>query len=142
MKKIALIIILLTTGLLFFTNCKEEKRYKEVVVEVFEDGFPQKINYYEQDTILVKYVEYHTNHMLCIEGNFKNQEREGRWRSWYENGTLWSEAHYKDGVQTGKYRTFFENGKQSMEGNYKDGKRVGTWKLYDEDGKLVKTVEY
>lgn len=141
MKKIAFLIIVLT-GLLFFTNCNSEGKYKEVVVEIYEDGFPKKINYYTQDTILAKYAEYHPNHAIFIEGNFKNQLREGRWRSWRDNGTLWSEGYYKNGIQTGTYRTFYENGKLSIKGHYKDDKHTGTWKFYDEDGTLLKTLEY
>lgn len=142
MKKIAFIIIVLATGLLFFTNCNGEKKYKEVVVEVFEDGFPQKVDYYIQDSILAKTVQYHSNHALYIEGTYKDQVRDGRWRSWRDNGILWSEAHYKKGVQTGKYRVFYENGQLYIKGHYKDGKHTGTWKFYDEDGELLKEVKY
>ncbi|MDR0363887.1 MAG: hypothetical protein LBH92_02570 [Bacteroidales bacterium] len=142
MKKITFLGIILIS-VLFFASCNSsERNYKEVIIDAYEDGFPRKINYYTQDSILIKTSEFHPNHMLFIEGRFKDQTRDGHWKSWRDNGVMWSEAHYKNGVQHGDYRTYHENGQLYIDGHFKNGKHSGTWNFYDEDGQLLKTVKY
>lgn len=84
----------------------------------------------------------HSNQKTYMGGGLKNNERDGLWQSFYENGQVWSETTYKDGVEEGFSRTFYENGQIRYEGNYKSGKMDGKWNYYDETGKLIKTETY
>ena len=101
-----------------------------------------------------------------------NQERNGYWRMFFENGVLSIEANYVNnilhgfvrmfypsggklvdfnfnmGIQEGAYSKYFENGVLMETGNYKNNKREGHFKIYDsaknlsEDGPYVKGMRH
>lgn len=75
-------------------------------------------------------------------GTYKNDQRDGQWKAWYEDGTLWSEGDYKDGKRNGLGIAYHENGKKYIEGMYKDDMRVGVWRFYDTLEVLVKEVDF
>lgn len=138
------IITFLLTGLVFFSACNDQGLTK-VVTETFEDSSPKMVLYYsihDTDSVLIKSSEYHPNRMLYIEGSYKNNVRDGEWKSWYDNGILWSEGYFKNGVQTGISKTYYENGQLRYSGEFKNGKRIGTWHFYDENGRMVKEIKY
>lgn len=74
-------------------------------------------------------------------GKFKNNQRHGKWESFYQNGARWSENNYEEGVYHGPYMVWFENGQLRIKGHYDHGKKVGIWELYDETGKLQSIEE-
>ncbi len=134
-------IIFLLIGLI---SCKE--KLTGMVVNSFEDGFPQKILYYSiknGDSILTKQTEYHPNHSVFIEGSYKNGKRDGKWKSWYDNGTLWSIGYFQDGIQVKETKTYYENGELRYSGQYdKGGNRTGKWNFYDEKGNPTEEIVY
>ena len=145
MKRYFLIFIGLTFSvLLLLSACKE--KLTSIVDNAYDDGSPQKVLYYKVENgkkILVKSVEYHPNHNVYIEGGYKNDQREGEWKSWYDDGKLWSVGTFKAGVQVGETLTYYENGNLRYSGTYdKHGKRTGKWKFYDEKKNLLETIEY
>ena len=136
-------LILVCIFYFFFTACKQE--LKQVTEEVYEDGSPRVVRFYEEkgDTrTLVNEKTYYKGMKLQTEGAYKNNKRDGLWTYYYEGGTKWSEAEFKDGVNEGKSVTYYENGKVRYEGLYKNGIKSGTWKFYDETGKLDKEVDF
>ena len=144
MKRYFLFIIGLISIILLLISCKE--RLIGVVDNSYDDGFPQKILYYKiknGNEVLVKSIEYHPNHNIFIEGNFKNGKREGEWKSWHDNGNLWSVGTFKADIQVGTTMTYYENGNLRYSGSYnKNGDRTGRWKFYDENNNLIETIEY
>jgi antitoxin component YwqK of YwqJK toxin-antitoxin module len=144
MKRYFLIFTGLLFSLLVLISCEE--KLTSVTVNFFDDGTPQQILYYSiknGDSILMKSIEYHPNHKIFIEGDFKNGKREGTWKSWYENGNLWSISTFREGMQVGETSTYHENGNLRYSGTYNnESKRTGTWKFYDENNNLLQTMEY
>ncbi len=91
---------------------------------------------------LVKEVHYHPNGKKYIEGNYKDNKRDGYWASWYDNGQLWSEGEFKDGLSEGKRTVYHQNGKLYYEGDFIAGERKGIWKFYNETGELINEIDY
>jgi len=145
MKRYFLIFIGLTVSALFLLSACKEK-LTSVVESAYDDGTPQKVLYYKTENgkkILVKSAEYYPNHQPYIEGGYKDGEREGEWKSWYDNGNLWSVGTFKAGVSVGETKTYHENGSLNYSGAYdENGKRTGTWKFYDKDSNLLETIDY
>lgn len=134
-----LLIILLSITLL--TACNKPVIKKEL----YDDGTVKsektykKIDHKEQ---LVKEVVFHPNGKMYIEGNYKNELREGYWASWFQNGNLWSEGEFKAGESHGKRTVYHENGKLYYEGTFDMGKRIGVWTFFDENGVKVNQIDY
>ena len=77
-----------------------------------------------------------------MDGTYKNNQRDGQWIYWYENGSKWSEGFFKNGKNNGKRVTYFENGKVRYEAYYKEGIRVWRWKFFNEKGQLLQVIDY
>ena len=137
-------IICLFIQLILILACNRVKKVK-VVEEKFPDGSPKVERYFNGDSTnkeMVKEVRYYPNKKEQMEGEFKNERRDGNWVYYYENGNKWSEGSFLNGFDNGKRTTYFENGKVRYEGFYDKGKKVGTWKFWDESGKLKKTIDF
>jgi antitoxin component YwqK of YwqJK toxin-antitoxin module len=50
--------------------------------------------------------------------------KDGKWTTWFENGTLHSEEFYDKGTMTGTWKSLYENGKTESEINFATGKAV------------------
>ena len=59
----------------------------------------------------------HPNGKIYLKGVLKNDQKEGTWEFYYDNGEL-----------------------QAIE-KHNDGRPVGVWKYYDEKGRLIKRVD-
>ncbi|EPG65982.1 LIC20035 family adhesin [Leptospira wolffii] len=105
--------------------------------------------------------------VLVRVGDYKDDKREGIWKTLYETGETLRESPYvaglkegeekklaKDGTQTestlykadkknGPYWSKTDKGVLSEEGQYTDDKKTGTWKeYYDEDGAKKAVTEF
>jgi antitoxin component YwqK of YwqJK toxin-antitoxin module len=91
-------------------------------------------------------------------------QRHGRWRTWYSNGQMeatgffqfgresgdftWWHAHgqeavkgtYVDGRPDGKWTWWHPNGQKATDGQYSHGEMVGLWRTWADDGQLVQRV--
>ena len=54
--------------------------------------------------------DYYENGQIKLEGNYKDNKRDGKWTYWYENGQIEQEGNYKDHKQDGKWTWWHENG--------------------------------
>lgn len=128
-------------ALTFFAACSNTSVEKET----YSDGKIKTEKVYEgegESKALVKEVHYYNNGKKYIEGNYKNNKRDGYWASWYENGQLWSEGNFADGLSEGKRTVYHQNGKLYYEGNFINGERSGIWRFFNEEGKLVNEIDY
>lgn len=66
--------------------------------------------------------------------DYPGQIREGRWQSYYEDGTLASEGDYIAGMRTGEWNFYYPNGKQQWRGSYRQHRMHGDWHSFGEDG--------
>jgi antitoxin component YwqK of YwqJK toxin-antitoxin module len=87
-------------------------------------------------------VDYHPNGQKYMEGAYKENLREGKWTSWYEDGTLWSEGEFVAGESHGKTSVFHPNGQLHYKGSFNKGQRVGIWTFFDENGIKIKEIDY
>jgi antitoxin component YwqK of YwqJK toxin-antitoxin module len=134
-------LLLVTLLIAILSGCSQ----KEVIEATYENGTPKVVKYYHRkgnDLLLAREVVYYENKQKKIEGEYKNEQRNGLWKAWYKNGTIWSEGEYKDGKRNGIGISYHENGKKYIEGMYQDDIRVGAWRFYDTTGILTKEVNF
>ena len=87
-------------------------------------------------------IVYHNNGNVEIIGNYKNGEREGKWKWYRESGKLEQIENFKNGKEEGEWKVYHENGKLKGIGNAKNGKLEGEKKWYRENGKLEQIENY
>ncbi|PJZ76480.1 LIC20035 family adhesin [Leptospira neocaledonica] len=105
--------------------------------------------------------------VLVRVGDYKDDKREGIWKTLYETGETLRETPYVAGVKEGEEKKLAKDGTQlestiykadkkngpywsktdkgilSDEGTYADDKKVGTWKdFYNEDGAKKSVIEF
>lgn len=128
--------------------------FKIVLEQELEDGL-QKI--YWEDSTTVKY-----------EGNIKNGNPHGLWRSYYDDGSLMSAVNYDNGKVhgigyfyydkkgnivmaevnfendkiSGDYLKFYDSGSRMAKIQYKDGLKNGVSEYYHKNGNLKMTTKY
>ncbi len=128
--------------LVFLFSCAE--KFKKVTKEAFPDGKPKLEQYFSTDgkETLIKEIEYHPNQKKKMEGGFSNQQRDGLWTAWFDDGKKWSEGYFKNGQNDSIRSVWHPNGNTYYIGHYKEGKKIGIWKFWDEAGKLTKEVDF
>ena len=138
MKKLSVVFLVV----LFIFSCKPKKN--EEIVEKYPNGSPKIVREYKEvngKKEAIKETKFYPNKFKQIEGELKNEKRNGKWTYWYDNGNKWSEGYFKDGVSEGLSISYYKTGSKHLEGNYKNGNKIGIWKLYDTSGKLNKTID-
>jgi len=102
-----------------------------------------KCNYIEYETNGKgkEYHYYNQQQNLVFEGEYKNGERNGKWKE-YEGGILAFEGGYKNGKINGKGKEYFYNNNLMFECEYLNDKRNEKGKEYDYDGKLLFEGDY
>jgi antitoxin component YwqK of YwqJK toxin-antitoxin module len=120
-----------------FESFIEDKKYKAVyktvyvdkVLEYYETGELRCIKFFNNDDELNgKYIEYWQNGFVKIEGEYKDGNKNGIFREYYENGNTKFEGIIKDDIPQGKQYFSNEKGKSI---------KIETWK----NGKIIKTEE-
>ena len=99
----------------------------------------KEICFFENDKLNGKFAEIFKNNEIAEIGTYKNNIKEGKAFSYYEDTlNLKEEKNYENGILNGKYKNFLYTGELSCEGNLKNGKFDGTVKSYHytKDGKL------
>jgi antitoxin component YwqK of YwqJK toxin-antitoxin module len=112
------------------------------VVKTFENGKPEKIQYFDDKKQMVKEEEFYPSGQKHYMGGFLDGQRNGLWVFWFENGKIWSEGHFDKGIRTGLAKVYHDNGKLFYTGNYTDGKKDGKWSFYDKEGKLANEIMF
>jgi antitoxin component YwqK of YwqJK toxin-antitoxin module len=134
-------ILLITLLAILTFGCS----HKKVIEATYENGNPRVVRYYHKKAgklMVEREIVYYQNKQVKMDGKFKNEEREGIWKAWYENGILWSEGEYKAGKRNGPGIAYHPNGKKYIEGIYRDDARVGAWKFYDTTGVLTHEINF
>lgn len=114
----------------------------EKVVGEFDNGQPQLVRYLNKDGQCVREVYYHENGIKAMEGEIKDNLRDGAWTGYFPDGKVQSTGFYEKGVRTGEAKIYHENGNLFMEGAYKDNKQCGEWVYYDEQGYETQRIDY
>jgi len=97
----------------------------------FENGLRQEVEY-----------TYYPNGKLFEESETLDNNVNGKYKSWNEEGQLTVDQNYYYGFLHGKSITYYNNGNVYEEANYVYDKLHGTLKRYDKNGKLIVEQEW
>ena len=75
-------------------------------------------------------VWYKNSDNLKHKEEYKNNEKNGKWEGWHEDGSKIYEEEYKDGKKEGKWTAWYQGGNKRYEGKYKDDKEEGLWEWW------------
>jgi antitoxin component YwqK of YwqJK toxin-antitoxin module len=134
-------LLILSISLFLLAACNKTTVKKEL----FENGSVKSEKTFEKiggEEKLIQEVVYHPNGQKYMEGAYKDNLREGKWTSWYEDGTLWSEGEFVAGENQGKTSVFHPSGQLHYEGSFNNGERIGIWTFFDENGIKIKEIDY
>ena len=137
--------IILCCGAIFLLLFACKEHIEEVVALKYDNNSPKLVKYYKttnKEKILTKEIAYYPNKKKLMEGEFKDNQRNGKWISWYDNGNKWSETVYNKGIRDGINTTWYENGKKRYEGNYQNDIKTGIWKFWNEEGLLLNQFDF
>lgn len=76
------------------------------------------------------------------EGNYRDNQRDGTWRTYYEAGRLRTVVGYRMGKKDGVYDLNSPEGRSITRGMYRDGVQHGTWYDYDPPGEMSRTYHF
>ena len=120
------------------------KKLQPYVLETYKDGKIKKIKYFEiknEKKVFKYYKELYPDGSTKIEGPLKNNQREGHWIYFYDNGVKWSEGNYINGKAVGKFTIRYKDGNLWEEIYYKQGVKSKEV-VYDKNGKVVDERKY
>jgi len=132
-----------TTGLIisflfaFLSSSSQDIRFKRISdtkVVINEDTLINSKDSFYQKLFLSGKVEY--------EGKILNDKKEGRWTTYYEDGSLCKENYYSKGLQNGKFIWYFKNGSKQQEVDLINGKKHGEDKYWNIDGTLNSITKF
>ncbi len=135
------IVVLIIAGLAACNSTHQGRK----VSAFFPNGQAKTVVIYNikgSDSTAIAEEHFHLTGELKMKGPLKNNERHGKWKSWFTDGTLWSEGTFENGMRIDSAISYHPNGKVSMRGLYQNGKMVGVWKVYDENGVLIGEKNY
>lgn len=96
----------------------------------------------ESSSDLTPFSELYDNGQIRIQGWLKDEKREGRWISFYQNGVRWSEDTYRNGKKDGPTKAYYPSGILKYSGIFLEDREAGTWNFYEETGKLVEARDF
>ncbi|MCH2177665.1 MAG: hypothetical protein MK106_02580 [Mariniblastus sp.] len=84
---------------------------------------------------------WHDNGQLKMQGQYINDNREGRYSWWHRNGQRSLAGVYETGNKTGTWIWWHPNGMKQIEGTYESDLESGIWTWWDEAGNVIATEE-
>jgi len=95
-----------------------------------------------EETIINKlhqgsYNTWYSNGKQNTTGNYKDDEKIGKWLYYNELGQILRQEMYKNGRHEGKWLTYYPQGPVESEINYKDGLKNGKTIYYEPNGKII-----
>lgn len=79
---------------------------------------------------------YHPNGAKAAQVHYRNDEAEGLYVAWYEDGRVSQRGEYENGQRTGTWISVHRNGQKRSKGNYAAGQALGEWRYYYDTGQL------
>ena len=142
------------------TNLPEcELRCPEVSVQSQKTIGKQQVTFCDPVGMEVRWLN---DTVKVSEGEVYGEQRSGRWRFWWPNGTIKSEQHFADtglphglqtkwydngakrsevrydeGVKHGPFKRWHSNGTKAAEGSYEQGQLTGTSREFHPNGRLA-----
>lgn len=127
------LLYLSAAAVLSMVSCSEPEKAPEVektesLVE-FKDGI---------------YIEYYPGRKaIKFKGpKDENNQRDGIWYYYAENGVEQSMTEYSHGKKNGSSFARYPDGRMRYYGDWKDDKQVGVWVTYNPDGTIGEEKDY
>lgn len=99
-----------------------------------------------EDTLLkvndTLYQKFFPSGKVEYEGKIDNNKKQGRWVSYYEDGTICRINNYTDGLRNGKFIWYFTNGNKQRELDLVNDVWHGEDKYWNKDGTLNSITKY
>ncbi len=84
-------------------------------------------------------VEWYRNGQVKMRGQFREDQRAGKFAWWHENGQKQAEGEFETGTREGRWRWWHDAGTVAIDGQYRNSQPVGTWTWWFKDGKVDRT---
>lgn len=113
--------------------------FAKQVVETQDDWWTTKPATYTtigQDDRHGRWISWYSNGQKEYEGTYENNLPEGQFTWWYPNSQVRVTGTYKKGKAHGDWAWWFENGQKSEKGQYEDGEPTGSWAYWKPNGML------
>ena len=85
---------------------------------------------------------FYPNGEITEEIVWRNDQKEGPWRQYFEDKRLKLSATYVNGKLEGAFLIYSPDGKKETEGKYRNNFPDGKWMRYKDDGTVASVVEY
>lgn len=82
-----------------------------------------------------KWKWYYDNGNPYFEATIIQDELQGIYSIWYENGQLAERIEFKDNLENGVGLFYYPTGQLAMQGLYENGKMTGQWQFFDVEGR-------
>ena len=79
---------------------------------------------------------YHPNGSKAAQVHYRNDEADGVYVAWYEDGRVSQRGEYAEGQRIGTWISVHRNGQKRSKGTYAGGKPTGEWRYYYDTGQL------
>lgn len=107
-----------------------EKDGSLIRTETYKDGKIVGVSKGYKDGRVVEEIEY------------VNGVKNGKYNTYYDNGSPLSVGTYKDGSLSGMFTAYYPNGKVQFQGEYSYGVRMGIWRTYDDEGNEISSDKH
>lgn len=85
---------------------------------------------------------FFTSGIVCEAGEYVDNDRQGSWTRYHENGAMASRAEFRGGRLNGTFRSFYDDGTPEAEGSYTDSMRSGTWTFWHANGQRQRVATF
>ena len=121
--------------------------FAKEVVQVSDDWWAgvsrtQVVKKIGQDERHGRWTTYYRNGQKALEGEYQHDLPAGTFVWWHPNGQRAIQGEYVHGKQSGQWAWWHPNGLRHIEGNYAQGKQAGDWTWWTEDGTLAESMAY
>ena len=80
------------------------------------------------------FTSYYQSGKIKSQGQYLNNNLDGKWKFYYESGSIKAKGFYKDSQADSLWMYYYENGTVSSKGELLKGKKVGNWQFFYENG--------
>jgi antitoxin component YwqK of YwqJK toxin-antitoxin module len=95
-----------------------------------------------QDERHGRWTTYYRNGQKALEGEYQHDRPAGTFVWWHPNGQRAIQGDYKNGKQSGQWAWWHPNGQRHIQGEYAQGKQAGEWTWWTEDGTMAEAMAY
>ncbi|WP_345221843.1 TonB family protein [Hymenobacter koreensis] len=97
----------------------------------------------EPPTRAGQFTWYHPNGVKASQTYFRNDEVNGLFVAWYDDGKVRERGEYDNGQRNGRWLSVHRNGQKRSEGQYVGSRPLGDWRFYYDSGQLaaVESIE-